>query len=172
MPLCAPQPFQALTHLHMSCESLSLFSSLLHSISGTNSGTSGCPNLKKFYNIALHCGPTGIWSELLTILTRIKLEHISIIEKCNSEPHPCYTGPTFFELHPFLARPTALVNIKTLLIFPVSRYDFYMYLTFSFTYTITPLSMRHTRSLLILRLNQCINSSPRRTIFLSLSIQD
>ncbi|KAG2107930.1 uncharacterized protein F5147DRAFT_695759, partial [Suillus discolor] len=118
MPLHAPQPFQALTHLHMSCESLSLFSSLLHSISGTDSGTSGFPNLKKIYNIALHCGPTSIWSELLTILTRTKLEHISIIEKCNPEPKPCYTGPTFFELRPFLARPTTLVNIKTLLIFP------------------------------------------------------
>ncbi|KAG1868870.1 hypothetical protein C8R48DRAFT_701632, partial [Suillus tomentosus] len=116
--LYAHQPFQALTHLHMSCESLCLFSLLLHSISGTDSGTSGCPNLKKIYNIALHCGPTSIWSEVLTILTCTKLEHISIIERCNSEPHPCYTGPKFFELRPFLARPTALVNIKTLLIFP------------------------------------------------------
>ncbi|KAG2045957.1 hypothetical protein BDR06DRAFT_1015149 [Suillus hirtellus] len=120
MPLRAPQPFQALTHLHISCANLSLFSSLLHSIFGTDSGTSGCPNLEKIYNIALRCGPsaTGIWSELFTILARTKLEHISIIERCNSEPHPCYTGPAFFELRPFLARPTALVNIKTLLIFP------------------------------------------------------
>ncbi|KAG1799439.1 uncharacterized protein HD556DRAFT_128513 [Suillus plorans] len=85
---------------------LSLFSSLLHSISGTDSD-SGCPNLEKIYNIALRCGPTGIWSELLTILARTKLEHISIIERCNTELHPCYIGPNFF-----------VVNIKTLLIFP------------------------------------------------------
>ncbi|KAG1868873.1 hypothetical protein C8R48DRAFT_701657, partial [Suillus tomentosus] len=119
MPLRAPQPFQALTHLHMSCANLSFFSSLLHSISETDSGTSGFPNLEKIYTIALNCGPTGIWSELLTILTRTGLGHISIIEKCsNSEPEPCSTGPTFFELRPFLARRTTLVNIKTLLIFP------------------------------------------------------
>lgn len=122
MPLRAPQPFQALTHLHMSCENLRLFSSLLHSIFGTDSGTSGCLNLKKIDNIAHRCGPnaTGIWSELFTILTRTKLEHISIIERCSNSdsPKPCYTGPTSFELRPFLASRTTLVNIKTLLIFP------------------------------------------------------
>ncbi|KAG2085400.1 uncharacterized protein F5147DRAFT_97445 [Suillus discolor] len=118
IPLHAPQPFQALTHLHMSCDNLNLFSSLLHSIFGTDSSTSGCPNLKKIYNIARRCGPTSNWSELLTTLTRTKLEHILILEKCNYELKPCYRGPTLFELRPFLARLTTLVNIKTLLIFP------------------------------------------------------
>ncbi|KAG1820086.1 hypothetical protein EV424DRAFT_894651 [Suillus variegatus] len=48
----------------------------------------------------------------------------------------------------------------------------YTYFIFSFTYTITLSTMRHTRSPLILRLNQRINSSPRRIISLSLSTQD
>lgn len=92
MPLHAPQPFQALTDLHMSCEDLSLFSSFLCSIQRTDSNTSRCSNLKRIYIITRRCSPASIWLGLLALLTRTKLEHILIVEKCSYEWASCTQG--------------------------------------------------------------------------------
>jgi hypothetical protein len=41
-----------------------------------------------------------------------------IVEKCDYKDVPCHTGPSFFKPRLFLARSTALANLKTLLIYP------------------------------------------------------
>ncbi|KAG2339530.1 hypothetical protein BDR05DRAFT_1003341 [Suillus weaverae] len=93
MPLHAPQPFQALIDLNMSCEDLSLFTSFLCSIQRTDSNTSKCPNLKRIFIITRRCSLASIWLGLLALLTRTKLEHISIVDyerisKPSSSPPP------------------------------------------------------------------------------------
>ncbi|KAG1775490.1 hypothetical protein EV702DRAFT_1235052 [Suillus placidus] len=106
MPLHVPQPFQALTDLHMSCEDLSLFTSLLCSIQRTDPNTSRCPNLKRTDIITRRCSPASIWMGLLALLTHTKLEHISIVEKCNyeriSKPSPS-PPPTTCSLYSLMA---------------------------------------------------------------------
>jgi hypothetical protein len=86
----APQPFQALTGLRISCYDMSIFASLLYSIPMTDFDTSRCPNLKRIHIIARRCSFASIWYELLTILARTKLEHILIVEKCDYKDVPCH----------------------------------------------------------------------------------
>ncbi|KAG1740239.1 uncharacterized protein EDB91DRAFT_1248566 [Suillus paluster] len=100
----ASQPFLALTHLHILCEDLGRFVSFLRAfqIIRMNSDTRsfGYPNLKQYI-----------------ILTRTNLEHLILTESCHHQA--CPNASSSFDLHPLLIDPTALADLKTLVISPV-----------------------------------------------------
>ncbi|KAG1722106.1 hypothetical protein EDB19DRAFT_1769492, partial [Suillus lakei] len=106
--LHAPQLFQALTTLHISCDGLSFFASFLRAtlrLDSDDTCSFGCPNLKKINIHARQCGPANICT-------------ITLAESCHDRfTPPCHT-PLSFDFRPFLARPTTLADLKTLDIRP------------------------------------------------------
>ncbi|KAG1756655.1 uncharacterized protein EDB91DRAFT_1241700 [Suillus paluster] len=118
-PLHVSQSFQALAHLHISCQDLNIFISFLCAFRmlGMDSDTFGCPNLNTIHINTNRCSPASSWSELLTVLTRTKLEHIIISERCHDHAQPC-PAPSSFDFYPLLAHPTALADLKTLVLSP------------------------------------------------------
>ncbi|KAG1748469.1 uncharacterized protein EDB91DRAFT_880659 [Suillus paluster] len=121
LPLQVLQPFPALTRLHISCEELGHFISFLRAFQiltmDSDTRSFGCRNLKTIHVSAQRCSPGSIWSELLIIFTRTQLEHIIFTEGCRHQE--CPNAPSFFDFHPLLVHPTALANLKTLVISPV-----------------------------------------------------
>ncbi|KAG0695052.1 hypothetical protein DFH29DRAFT_287522 [Suillus ampliporus] len=121
-PLHVPLPFQVLTHLHVSCDDLSLFTSFLRSFQmlGMDSDTCsfGCSNLRTVHINANRCSPASSWFELLSFLTCATLENIILTERCYYQGvQPCPT-PSSFDFHPLLAHPASLANLKTLILSP------------------------------------------------------
>ncbi|KAG2357804.1 hypothetical protein BDR07DRAFT_1419260 [Suillus spraguei] len=111
--LHVPQPFQALTTLFISCERLSLLTFFLRAVRRMDSDSCcfGFPNLKKIVIEAHQCDSASIWSDILTFLTHVELEHISIEGRYGQ----CDI-PSSFALHPFFARPAALADLEILII--------------------------------------------------------
>ncbi|KAG0699540.1 hypothetical protein DFH29DRAFT_41790 [Suillus ampliporus] len=122
VPCHVSQAFQALTHLHISCKDLRLFISFLHAFRilrmDSDTCSFGYPNLKTIQINARGCSPASIWSELLSLLTRTKLEHIILTEKCYCYNVKSRTAPPSFDFHTLLAHPTALADLKTLVLSP------------------------------------------------------
>ncbi|KAG1748487.1 uncharacterized protein EDB91DRAFT_1344975 [Suillus paluster] len=124
VPLHIPQPFQALNHLHISCDDLGLFMSFLRAFRilrmDSDTCSFGSPNLKTIQINALGCSSANIWSELLILLTRITLEHIIVTDGCrdqHTELH-CHIEVSAFEFCSLLTHPTALVDLRTLVLSP------------------------------------------------------
>ncbi|KAG1740226.1 uncharacterized protein EDB91DRAFT_365502 [Suillus paluster] len=117
----ASQPFLALTHLHILCEDLGRFVSFLRAFQiirmDSDTRSLGYPNLKTIHVTTRNCSPGTIWSQLLSILTRTNLEHLILTESCHHQA--CPNASSSFDLHPLLIDPTALADLKTLVISPV-----------------------------------------------------
>ncbi|KAG1748476.1 uncharacterized protein EDB91DRAFT_1114259 [Suillus paluster] len=103
VPLHVSQPFQTLVHLHISCQHLDHFMSFLRALQMLRMDSDG----------------SSSWSELLSVLARIKLQHIILTDKCHDLGEQ--SCPTSFEFRPLLAHPTAFADLKTLILFPDFR---------------------------------------------------
>ncbi|KAG1729544.1 hypothetical protein EDB19DRAFT_1832334 [Suillus lakei] len=119
VPPHVPQPFQALTHIHISCPDLELFVSFLRAFRmlSADSGTGSFDylNLKTLLVNGDGPSPAIVWSQLVSILTHTKLEHMILVESWHYYLRHGYLSSSL-ELHPLLAHPTALTNIKTVVI--------------------------------------------------------
>ncbi|KAG1731580.1 hypothetical protein EDB19DRAFT_1912482 [Suillus lakei] len=73
------------------------------------------PNIKTLLVKGELCSLASIWSELVSLLTHTKLEHMTLAEPDTYSLRPGHP-PIFFELRPLLAHPTALTDIRTLVI--------------------------------------------------------
>ncbi|KAG1781628.1 hypothetical protein EV702DRAFT_1072241 [Suillus placidus] len=121
LPLHIPQPFAALTHLHiLSDDTLDLFISFLRAFQILNFNPSynhsiPSSNLKRIQFYAGGCSPANTWSQFLTSLTHTntRLEHLILIEKSDSQ---CLQ-PSSFNFRPLLAHQS-LTNLSTLVLFP------------------------------------------------------
>ncbi|KAG1866797.1 hypothetical protein F4604DRAFT_2022316 [Suillus subluteus] len=122
-PLDIPQPFAALTHLHISSDdTLDLFISFLHTfrILKFDSSNFVSLNLKTIQFNAGHYIPANTWSQLLASLihTNIKLEHIILTEKCKYCCWLCRHIPSSsFDFRPLFAHQS-LAGLSTLVLSP------------------------------------------------------
>lgn len=118
VPLHAPQMFQALTHLNISCNNFGIFTSFLRAFRmlrmDSDTYSLECPNLKTIHINAKECNTSSTWSELLSSLTCTKLEHLIIEELCDW--FSCTLA--VFDFHPLLAHTIALAELKTLVLIP------------------------------------------------------
>ncbi|KAG2074241.1 hypothetical protein BDR04DRAFT_199615 [Suillus decipiens] len=113
-----PQPFAALTHLHvLSDDTLDVLISFLCTFQILKFYSSNITflNLKTIQFIAEVCSPASTWSLFLTSLahTNAKLEHIILIEKSVYE----YLSPSSFDFCPLLAHQS-LTRLNTLVLSP------------------------------------------------------
>ncbi|KIK41764.1 hypothetical protein CY34DRAFT_805708 [Suillus luteus UH-Slu-Lm8-n1] len=113
-----PQPFPALTDLHISSDdTLDLLISFLHTfrILKFDSSLIAFPNLKTIHFNGEGCSTANTWSQFLTSLahTNTYLEHIIITEKYVYECLP----PSSFDFRLLLAHPS-LARLSTLFLSP------------------------------------------------------
>ncbi|KAG1722105.1 hypothetical protein EDB19DRAFT_1835182 [Suillus lakei] len=111
---------EGLTELSLKCCNISkLFVSFLRAFRmlSADSGTGSFDylNLKTLLVNGDGPSPAIVWSQLVSILTHTKLEHMILVESWHYYLRRGYLSSSL-ELHPLLAHPTALTNIKTVVI--------------------------------------------------------